>query len=87
MKIGEVGRRTQVPTRLIRYYEQQGLVSADRTSNGYRSYDEDDVARVQQTLLLVVADQSRCHLGPLGHFADLHLVSAIDVDIDINVKV
>jgi len=55
MKIGEVGRRTQVPTRMIRYYEQQGLVSADRTPNGYRSYDEDDVARVQRVADLVQA--------------------------------
>ena len=55
MKIGEVAQRTEVATRLIRYYEQQGLLHADRTANGYRSYDEDDVLRVQRVAGLVQA--------------------------------
>ncbi|HLS46334.1 MAG TPA: MerR family DNA-binding transcriptional regulator, partial [Ornithinicoccus sp.] len=36
MKIGDVARRTGVAPRLIRYYEQQGLLAADRAANGYR---------------------------------------------------
>jgi DNA-binding transcriptional MerR regulator len=34
MRIGELARRTQVATRLIRYYEQQALLTADRQPNG-----------------------------------------------------
>ncbi|MFC7405877.1 MerR family transcriptional regulator [Georgenia alba] len=53
MKIGELARRTGVAPRLLRYYEQQGLLSADRAANGYRSYTEEDVARVERVAGLV----------------------------------
>lgn len=43
MKIGELSERTGIPTRMLRYYEQQGLLSSERSVNGYRSYDETDV--------------------------------------------
>jgi DNA-binding transcriptional MerR regulator len=55
MKIGEVAERTQVAPRMIRYYEQQGLLDADRSANGYRTYSEDDVARVGRVAGLVQA--------------------------------
>ena len=55
MKIGDVAERTQVATRLIRYYEQQGLLTAERSPNGYRSYTEADIARVRRVAGLVQA--------------------------------
>lgn len=55
MKIGDVASRTQVAPRLIRYYEQQGLLTASRSANGYRSYTEADVARVSRVAGLVQA--------------------------------
>lgn len=55
MKIGELSTRTQVATRLIRYYEQQGLLEAERTPNGYRAYTEEHVARVSRVAGLVQA--------------------------------
>ncbi|GGY88437.1 hypothetical protein GCM10010300_35660 [Streptomyces olivaceoviridis] len=48
MRIGELSRRTGVPTRLLRYYEEQHLLHPERTGNGYRSYPESAVARVGQ---------------------------------------
>lgn len=48
MKIGELSRRTGVPTRLLRYYEEQDLLHPDRTDNGYRDYAESAVQDVQQ---------------------------------------
>ncbi|MFJ4628164.1 MerR family transcriptional regulator [Streptomyces sp. NPDC088847] len=48
MKIGELSRRTGVPTRLLRYYEEQDLLHPDRTENGYRFYGEPAVRDVQQ---------------------------------------
>lgn len=53
MRIGEVARRAGVSTRLVRYYEQQELLASTRESNGYRDYDEADVARVQHIASLV----------------------------------
>lgn len=53
MKIGDLSRRTDVPTRMLRYYEQQGLLSAQRSPNGYRSYDEPAVERVHRIRSLI----------------------------------
>jgi DNA-binding transcriptional MerR regulator len=48
MRIGELAQRTATPRRLLRYYEEQGLIVADRAHNGYRRYDESCVDRVLQ---------------------------------------
>lgn len=48
MRIKELSERTGVSARLLRYYEEQGLVRPERRENGYRDYDESTVDRVQQ---------------------------------------
>ncbi|MFI1830106.1 MerR family transcriptional regulator [Streptomyces sp. NPDC020412] len=48
MRIGELSQRTGTARRLLRYYEEQGLIVAERCANGYRSYDEATVDRVVQ---------------------------------------
>lgn len=48
MRIAELSRRTSVPPRLLRYYEEQELLKPSRAQNGYRDYDEVLVGRVQQ---------------------------------------
>ncbi len=48
MRIGELSAHTDTPRRLLRYYEEQGLIVAGRCSNGYRDYDERFVDRVLQ---------------------------------------
>ncbi|MBH5336480.1 MerR family transcriptional regulator [Streptomyces pactum] len=53
MRIGELSRRTGVSIRLLRYYEEQGLLMPQRRPSGYREYREEDVATVRgiRTLL------------------------------------
>jgi DNA-binding transcriptional MerR regulator len=46
MRIGELSRRTGVNERLLRYYEEQGLLRPDRLPSGYRVYAESDVQTV-----------------------------------------
>ena len=46
MRIGELARVTGVSTRSLRYYEEQGLLPAERRGNGYREYDEQAVRQV-----------------------------------------
>ncbi|WP_251151096.1 MerR family transcriptional regulator [Cellulosimicrobium sp. Marseille-Q4280] len=46
MRIGELAKRTGVPPRMLRYYEEQGLIAPRRLDNGYREYDEYLVDRV-----------------------------------------
>lgn len=48
MRIGELSDRTGTSRRLLRYYEEQGLIFSDRCHNGYRTYDESLVDRVLQ---------------------------------------
>ncbi|MFE9321763.1 MerR family transcriptional regulator [Nocardia sp. NPDC052278] len=48
MRIGELSERTGTSRRLLRYYEEQDLIVADRCANGYRSYDDRFVDRVLQ---------------------------------------
>ncbi|MEU2088869.1 MerR family transcriptional regulator [Nocardia beijingensis] len=48
MRIGELSERTGTSRRLLRYYEEQGLIVAQRCGNGYRTYDERLVDRVRQ---------------------------------------
>lgn len=55
MRIKELSERTGVPARLLRYYEEQGLLSPRRQENGYRDYDEPLVARVEQIRSLLNA--------------------------------
>ncbi|NKY48313.1 MerR family transcriptional regulator [Nocardia cerradoensis] len=40
MRIGELAERTDTSRRLLRYYEEQGLIRVRRCANGYRDYDE-----------------------------------------------
>ncbi|MEU0507121.1 MerR family transcriptional regulator [Nocardia sp. NPDC005998] len=48
MRIGELSERTGTSRRLLRYYEEQGLIVADRCANGYRTYDDRFVDRILQ---------------------------------------
>lgn len=48
MRIGELADQADVNPKTIRYYEQIGLLAEpDRTPGGYRTYDSDDVDRLQ----------------------------------------
>ncbi|GGP50078.1 MerR family transcriptional regulator [Saccharothrix coeruleofusca] len=46
MRIGELAARAGVSVRSLRYYEQQGLLTSERSSGGQRLYRESDVERV-----------------------------------------
>ncbi|GAB3485576.1 MerR family transcriptional regulator [Nocardiopsis coralliicola] len=47
LKIGELARRAGVSVRALRYYEEQGLLSPERTASGQRRYTEDTVEVVR----------------------------------------
>ena len=58
MRIGELARRVGVAPRLLRYYEEQGLLRPRRTSSGYREYGEADVDVVHHVRTLLAAGLS-----------------------------
>jgi DNA-binding transcriptional MerR regulator len=55
MRIGEMVRRTGVSERLLRYYEEQGLLAPARLPSGYRVYCEKDVDTVRRIRVLLSA--------------------------------
>ncbi|MGI5171340.1 MerR family transcriptional regulator [Spirillospora sp. CA-253888] len=55
MRIGALADRAGVSRRLLRYYEEQGLLRPLRLANGYREYDESDVATVRHIRVLLAA--------------------------------
>ncbi|MEU6556284.1 MerR family transcriptional regulator [Streptomyces sp. NPDC046915] len=47
VRIGEVARGAGVSVRAVRYYEQQGLLTAERSPSGQRLYRQDTVTLVR----------------------------------------
>lgn len=53
MTISQVSKNFGISTRMLRYYEKEGLIESFRKDDyAYRMYDETAVARLQQILLL-----------------------------------
>jgi MerR family copper efflux transcriptional regulator len=47
MNIGQAARRSGLPAKTIRYYEEIGLLRPQRAENGYRDYDDLDIHRLR----------------------------------------
>ncbi|WP_027943162.1 MerR family transcriptional regulator [Amycolatopsis taiwanensis] len=58
MRIGELSRLSGVSQRLLRYYEEQGLLRPQRRPSGYREYLSSDIAVVRQIRGLLAAGLS-----------------------------
>ncbi|MET8799761.1 MerR family transcriptional regulator [Nocardia sp. NPDC004568] len=71
MRIGELAAATGTSQRLLRYYEERGLLTPERTANGYRRYPETairDVDRIRRLLaaglpIRVINDVLDCACG------------------------
>lgn len=55
MRIGELACRTGVSERMLRYYEQEGLLKPARTDAGYRDYGNAEVQVAQRIRMLSAA--------------------------------
>ncbi len=47
LRIGQLARQAGVSVRALRYYEEQGLLEAERTPSGQRVYAESSVDKVR----------------------------------------
>ncbi|HVE96352.1 MAG TPA: MerR family transcriptional regulator [Pseudonocardiaceae bacterium] len=65
MRIGELRQRTGVSERLLRYYEEQGLIHPTRRPSGYRQYAESDVMTVLHVRSLLAAGLSTATIAEL----------------------
>ena len=53
MLIGELASRAGTSTRTLRYYEQHGLLQAQRDTNGYRRYADSELRVVHEIRALL----------------------------------
>ncbi|XRQ07183.1 MerR family transcriptional regulator [Actinomadura welshii] len=67
MRIGEVAGATGVSRRLLRYYEEQGLLRPVRRANGYREYSASDVATVRHVRALLSTGLPTAAIARLLH--------------------
>ncbi|MDW6004748.1 MerR family transcriptional regulator [Vibrio mangrovi] len=52
MKISELSKRTQVSIRMIRYYEERGLLIPTRTASGYRQFTAEHIEQINKIKIL-----------------------------------
>lgn len=52
MKIGELSKQTGVSIRMLRYYEERGLLKPKRTVAGYRDFAQGEVRTLERIQLL-----------------------------------
>jgi MerR family copper efflux transcriptional regulator len=89
MQIGELARRTGVPTKTIRYYEEIGVLpEPERDHNDYRNYPEDAVNRLefireaQATGLTLTEIGSILDLRSQGEATCRHVVDLLERHLD-----
>lgn len=56
MQIAELARRVGTSSRMLRYYEEEGLLTPERGQNGYRHYTQADERIARQIVVLSRAD-------------------------------
>jgi len=63
VRIGDLAQRCCVSRDTLRFYEERGLIRAQRSANGYRDYPEDTV---QLVLLIKTAQKLGFSLGEIS---------------------
>ena len=64
MRIGELAQASAVSRDTLRFYEQRGLIAAQRSANGYRDYP---AQMVQLVLYIKTAQRLGFTLGEIGN--------------------
>jgi DNA-binding transcriptional MerR regulator len=65
VRIGELAEQSGIPARMLRYYEEQGLIEPRRLKNGYRDYDQSLVERTEKIRCFLDAGVPTRALAPL----------------------
>ncbi|UTH75803.1 MerR family transcriptional regulator [Chromobacterium sp. IIBBL 290-4] len=84
MKIGELSQRCGISIRMLRYYEQHGVLAPRRTASGYREYEpgaEETLRRIallrEAGLTLETVRELLPCLQSRGHFTPCDKLSRI----------
>ncbi|AOZ52047.1 MerR family transcriptional regulator [Chromobacterium vaccinii] len=65
MRISELAEKTGISPRMLRYYEQQGLIHPLRTQAGYRQYGDKEIWILQSIKMLQQAGLTLNVIRPL----------------------
>ncbi|MET9795441.1 MerR family transcriptional regulator [Nocardiopsis alba] len=65
LRVGDLAELTGVNTRLLRYYENQGLIRAERSAGGHRLFDPAVVEQVRSIRRLLAAGLPTRVIGEL----------------------
>ncbi|WP_067962662.1 MerR family transcriptional regulator [Nocardiopsis trehalosi] len=89
MRIGELAERTGASVRSLRYYEQQGMLSSERSASGQRHYDEAAVDRVLLIRQLFAAGMNSTaiaellpHVAPCGRRCPPQVLRRLTAELD-----
>ncbi len=79
--IGELANRTQCSARVIRHYEQSGLLVSKRSGNGYRRFDEAAVEHVMRIRVLLRNGFTVDEIRPVASMFDVRSRKLICADV------
>jgi DNA-binding transcriptional MerR regulator len=77
LKIGEVTVKYDLSHRTLRYWEEAGLIQSVRTESGYRNYDDNNLKRIEQALILRKLDV------PLSDIERIFCSESLEVAIQV----
>lgn len=81
MLIGELAKRTLCSVRVIRHYEQCGLLLSVRSGNGYREFDEAAVEHVTRIRVLLRNGFTLDEIRPVALMLDARSKKHICADV------
>jgi DNA-binding transcriptional MerR regulator len=76
LRIGEVAKEFNISNRTLRHWEDMGILESVRAENDYRYYDEDNILRINQIVLL------RNFKMPLGEIERIFIAKDAKIAID-----
>ena len=79
--IGELAKRTQCSVRVIRHYEQCGLLLSVRSGNGYRQFDEAAVEHVIRIRVLLRNGFNLDEIRPVASMFDARSRKLVCADV------
>lgn len=77
IRIGDIANRYEISHRTLRYWEEVGILESQRSESGYRYYNEENMARIQQIVILRNLD------FPIAEIEKIFLTSSSHHTLDV----
>jgi DNA-binding transcriptional MerR regulator len=80
MRIGEVAKQFDISNRTLRHWEEMGILESVRAENSYRYYDENNLTRIKQIVLL------RKLKMPIADIEQIFIADNLEIAIELLIK-